>query len=335
MKRVMPIMAAMSIFTSLACAEDTRNSAHLTTASTVRDIVNHPAFESFSERLLTRDDNSSYYTTRLSDVASLMPYHQEVRPSVVVNTLNYMIDQVTKGRMIFYDFYTSQQKQTDRDKENTGLFFFRGKPGAPFAVVCPGGGFSYVGSLHEGFPLALALSEKGYNAFSLKYRVGGEQRATEDLAAALSYIVRNAQRLDVSVQDYSVWGASAGARMAANIGSNGTAAYGSDNLPRPCVVVIQYTGHSYYTKNDPPTFAIVGENDGIASPAVMERRIRNLRNVGIDTEFYRYGNVGHGFGLGIGTSAEGWINNAIQFWEKHRKNREISEVEESVSYRTP
>ena len=122
--------------------------------------------------------------------------------------------------------------------------------------------------------------------------------------------------------------------MAANIGSNGTAAYGGDNLPRPCVVVMQYTGHSYYTKNDPPTFAIVGENDGIASPAVMERRIRNLRNVGIDTEFYRYRNVGHGFGLGIGTSAEGWTNNAIQFWEKHMKSRGISAVGESVSYRT-
>ncbi len=25
----------------------------------------------------------------------------------------------------------------------------------------------------------------------------------------------------------------------------------------------------------------------------------------------------HGFGLGEGTKAEGWINHAIQFWEKH------------------
>ena len=105
MKRVMIIAAAMSISSFFACAEYTSNAAHLTTANTVRDIVNHPAFKSFSERLLTRDDNSSYYNTRLSDVASLMPYHQEVLPSVVVNTLNYMIDQVTKGKTIFYDFF--------------------------------------------------------------------------------------------------------------------------------------------------------------------------------------------------------------------------------------
>ena len=68
------------------------------------------------------------------------------------------------------------------------MFFFRGKPGAPFAVISPGGGFSYVGSIHEGFPLAVALSQKGYNAFVLQYRVGGETIACEDLAAALSYI---------------------------------------------------------------------------------------------------------------------------------------------------
>jgi hypothetical protein len=30
-------------------------------------------------------------------------------------------------------------------------FFFRGKPGAPFAVIAPGGGFAYVASVHEGF----------------------------------------------------------------------------------------------------------------------------------------------------------------------------------------
>ncbi len=316
MKNVMMIIATLSIFSSSVCTAEAGKFARLTTSSSVSDIANHPAFKSFGERLLTHDDNLPFYNTGLSNVASLMPYHQEVRPSVVVKTLNYMIDQVAEGKTIFYDFYSSQQKQIDRDKEKTGLFYFQGKPGAPFAVVCPGGGFAYVGSLHEGFPIAQELSKHGYNVFSIRYRVGGEQRATEDLAAALSYIFRNAKNFDVSVRNYSIWGGSAGARMVANIGSNGIAAYGGDSLPKPRIVVMQYTGHSDYTQNDPPTFAIVGENDGIASPVVMERRINNLRNSGIDTEFHRYPNVGHGFGLGTGTSAEGWINNAIKFWEK-------------------
>lgn len=28
-------------------------------------------------------------------------------------------------------------------------------------------------------------------------------------------------------------------------------------------------------------------------------------------------NLRHGFGLGVGTSAEGWIDGAVEFWEKH------------------
>jgi hypothetical protein len=80
---------------------------------------------------------------------------------------------------------------------------------------------------------------------------------------------------------------------------------------------MQYTGHSDYTANDPPTYACIGENDGIASPQAMERRIDALKAIGIDTEFHIYPNLGHGFGLGIGTSAAGWADDAVAFWEGH------------------
>ena len=234
-----------------------------------------------------------------------------------METINTMIDEVSGGKTIFYDFYTGQQKQADPAKNATGLFFFRGNPGAPFAVISPGGGFSYVGSVHEGFPHAIELSKKGYNAFVLQYRVGGEQVACEDLAAALSYIFKNAGTLAVSTKNYSLWGSSAGARMAARLGSYGTAAYSGENLPRPITVVMAYTGHSDFTKNDPPTFVVVGDRDGIASASVMEQRVNALQNAGIAVEFHKYPNVGHGFGLGIGTSAEGWLNKATMFWENH------------------
>lgn len=139
-------------------------------------------------------------------------------------------------------------------KESTGLFFFRGKPGAPFAIICPGGGFSYVGSIHEGFPYAIELNKKGYNGFVLQYRVGGERAACEDLAAALSYIFQNADMLRVSTKDYSLWGSSAGARMAARLGSFGASGYGGNELVRPRTVVMAYTGHADFSRNDPPTF---------------------------------------------------------------------------------
>jgi len=66
-------------------------------------------------------------------------------------------------------------------------------------------------------------------------------------------------------------------------------------------------------KEDPPTFVVVGDSDGIASASTMERRVNSLRSAGVDVEFHIYRNVGHGFGLGIGTNAEGWLDDAARF----------------------
>jgi len=290
---------------------------HLTTSNTIRDTVNHPAFKGFGNYLLPRDDNTRYYDTRLDSVGSLMPYHNHVEPDIVVGAINHMIDKANDGKTIFYDFYTEQEKQEDPTKESTGIFFFRGKSGAPFAIVCPGGGFSYVGSLHEGFPLAQRISELGLNAFVIRYRIGSEHDATEDLAAAVAYIFRNAEILEVSTKDYSLWGGSAGARMVGNIALHGVSAYGGGNLPKPATAVIAYTGQSSYSSDFSPAFITVAANDGIANVNTVERRIENLKNAGVDVEYRRYENAGHGFGLGTGTDAEGWVDLAVQFWQRH------------------
>jgi acetyl esterase/lipase len=252
----------------------------------------------------------------LSDIASLLPYHTHVDPGVVISSLNRMIDQASGGRTVFYDIYTDTQKRAERSRQDTGLFFFRGKIEAPFAVIAPGGGFAYVASLHEGFPYAVEISNLGYNAFVLKYRTGRGGRATEDLAAAITYIFRNATSLGVTTAHYSLWGSSAGARMAAAIGCHGTARFGGADLPKPSALVLLYTGHSDVSSREPPTFVAVGDEDGIALPGIMERRIAALWRAGTDVEYHKYAGVGHGFGLGVGTSAEGWIAAAARFWAK-------------------
>jgi len=294
-----------------------KNKGHMNTNSSVRDVVNHPSFKGFGQFILPLDNRAYDGNMRLSRVGSLLPYHSRVEPEAVVDTINYMIDQVAEGKIIFYDFYTERQKQENPAKRNTGLFFFKSNPGAPFAIVCPGGGFSYVGSVHEGFPHAMQLSNKGYNAFVLQYRVGGERVACEDLAAAISYVFKHAGSLGVNTRGYSVWGSSAGARMAAQVGSYGPAGYGDYDLPRPRVVVMAYTGHSPFTQNDPPTFVVQGEDDGFVNVSTVDKRVDAMRDAGIEVEYHKYRSVGHGFGLGTGTDAEGWIEYAVRFWEKH------------------
>jgi acetyl esterase/lipase len=284
---------------------------------TIADLLTHRAFAGFSRLLLPWDDHTYDGRMRLQSVGSLLPYHSHVDPVEVVGGLNRMIEDVNNGRTVFYDFYTDEEQQQQPTKTHTGLFFFRGRPGAPFAVISPGGGFSYVGSVHEGFPYAVAITNRGYNAFVLRYRVGsGGVLATRDLAAAITYILRNAATLGVGSEEYSLWGSSAGVRMAAAIGSHGVASFRGDNLPKPSAVVMAYTAHSDHSADEPPTFVVVGERDGIAPPSVMERRAAALRRAGAEVEFHRYRDLGHGFGPGIGTTAEGWLDRAIEFWEK-------------------
>jgi acetyl esterase/lipase len=109
--------------------------------------------------------------------------------------------------------------------------------------------------------------------------------------------------------------------MAAAIGSHGVARFGGDDLPKPSAVVMAYTGHADHASQEPPTFVVVGEQDSIAPPSAMERRIAALRRAGTEVEYHKYKNLGHGFGLGTGTSAEGWIDDAIRFWDNSAKKR--------------
>jgi acetyl esterase/lipase len=297
---------------------------HLNGGDTVGTLVNHPAFKGFGRHLLPRDGDLSDPGLPLSLIGRLLPYHGSVDVPTVLASLNHMIDDVSAGHAVFYDFYTARQRRDAPDRDATGLFLFRGEPGAPFAMICPGGGFSYVGSVHEGFPYARELSGKGYNAFVLRYRVGqGAAVATADLAAALTYVFGNARSLGVGTAGYSLWGSSAGARMAADVVSRGAAGFGGAALPAPAAVVMAYTGHSGFTEHDPPAFATVSADDPVVNVAAVEKRARGLRRAGIDAELLMFRNAGHGFGLGIGTDAEGWFDRAVLFWERHLPKRRL------------
>ena len=121
--------------------------------------------------------------------------------------------------------------------------------------------------------------EKGVQCFALIYRPGA-QTACEDLARAIAFIHENAEELEVDVSGYSLWGGSAGARMAAWLGSYGTAAFGEADYPKPGAVIMQYTGLSEVTGAEPPTYACVGTSDGIAYYGTMEDRIQTDTETG-------------------------------------------------------
>jgi acetyl esterase/lipase len=154
------------------------------------------------------------------------------------------------------------------------------------------------------------------NAFVIRYRIGSEQWAMEDLANAISYIFQNAKNLQVDTNNYSLWGGSAGARMVGNIANYGVNALTTTgNHPKPVTAVIAYTGQSTYNKGFPAIFITNSENDRIANIQTVDRRVQNLKNAGVTVAYERYKTAGHGFALGTGTDATGWLTKAVYFWK--------------------
>ena len=306
--------------------EERSMAEYYTTNTKIEDVINDPVFRQSVQadrpvdgsvagdngRLIFPVDSGYYGGSTLGNLS--LTWYNYIDPDKTVEICNYMRDHAENGETFLYDIYTEEEKAADPEKKDTGLFLFKGNPGAKFAIVNAGGGFAYVGAMHDSFPHALELSKMGYNAFALIYRPGA-QTACEDLSRAIDFIFEHADELQVDTDGYSLWGGSAGGRMADWVGTYGTENFGEKAYPHPAAVIVNYTGLSEVTGYEPPTYSAVGTSDGIANWRTMKSRLAAMSEMGIPTEFHSYEGLPHGFGLGTRTAAEGWIDDAVAFWE--------------------
>lgn len=199
---------------------NTTMNGHFTQKTPIKEVMESPVFKPYG-RLLFPVHTGCWSGHTLEDLRLIWYCH--IDPKETTAIVNDLWERAQQKETVFYDIYSVAEKAADPRKKDTGLFFFKGRKGAPFAVVNAGGGFIYVGAMHDSFPHAYELSKRGYNAFALIYRPGA-QTACEDLARAISFIFAHADELGVDIKDYSLWGGSAGARMAAYLGSYGPVA---------------------------------------------------------------------------------------------------------------
>lgn len=217
----------------------------------------------------------------------------------------------------------------------------------PCAILIPGGGYSMVCSFIEGVPIARKLNAMGISAFILYYRVRGKAaypNPMDDLARGVREILDNADSYLVDMENYSVWGASAGGHLAASFGTNniGYLQYG---LPKPGALILSYpviTMQKSYThmgtrdnligkkppsqmigvasvqwhvfRGYPDTFIWCGDADELVDPMNTKLMKESLDYWGIRNQCEIFPGVIHGVGPGTGTAAEGWIEKAVDFW---------------------
>ncbi|MBF8970006.1 alpha/beta hydrolase [Streptococcus sp. NLN76] len=289
----------------------------ITKDTSIQDLITNPIFEDYGHLLFPVDRFFDPQET-IGDITDSQHFiwysNLQVESSLAV--LNYFAEEREKGQRIFYPIYTLDEIAKDPSRADTGLFYFKGQPQAEFAIVNAGGGFHYVAALHDSFPQALEISQAGYHAFALIYR---PHLAYQDLGRTLEVIQGLAKDLDLKPTDYSLWGGSAGARMAITLGNRQSLTRYSRNLEPAAAVISQYTGYSNVSPADAPTYSNCGTNDGIANWRVMEERSKRLKRLGIPSEFHVYPALRHGFGIGLHTKARGWTKDAIHFWENQMK----------------
>lgn len=220
----------------------------------------------------------------------------------------------------------------------------------PVAIICPGGGYRRVCSFVEGHPYAKKLNKMGYHAFVLYYRVRNlavYPNPQDDLARAISEIISHEKDWNLDMRGYSVWGSSAGGHLAGSFGTEAMGWY-KYNLPKPGALILVYpvitmTGKTHagsrnyligaypspeyvdltsiekqVTKNYPPTFLWWGDQDETVDTINSHMMQQALEEHHIPCQCREYQNVGHGVGIMKGLPCDGWFEDAVAFWTKHR-----------------
>lgn len=264
------------------------------------------------------------------------------------------VDEILEGGATFsYQVYDAESVKANEEKGDVQIFHFPSES-EEYVILAAGGGYGAVCSLPESFPVAAKLNELGITVFCLNYRVGAPKvfpKPMEDLAAACKYIEEHAEKLHVNAAEYAVGGFSAGGHLAASWGTKsiGYEAYGClkpkcmlldyplidvwDTLQQMPLPVRSMMIKGYFGDGDakeickdyeivpnmdaqyPPTYLMQAEDDSTVPISNCEHMKQKLSSLGIACEFECLKTGEHGFGLGTGTEADGWVERAVSFWK--------------------
>ena len=198
-------------------------------------------------------------------------------------------------------------------------------------IIAPGGALYALSINSEGNDVAKWLNEKGITAFVLKYRLvptgeDGVQEvmqigdkimesvapvlplSVEDGMAAVSYVRKNAESLDINPQKIGFMGFSAGGAVTMGVGYN----YSKDSRPDFLVPVYPWTSAMPVKecRSDAPPMLIICATDDpldLASGSIelYSSYLKAEKNIAL----HMYSKGGHGFGMRKqGFPSDSWIS---------------------------
>jgi acetyl esterase/lipase len=181
-------------------------------------------------------------------------------------------------------------------------------------VIVPGGGHRELWVLHEGANEAKWLNERGVAAFVLKHRLAREkdspykiaEHALQDGQRAIRLVRSRAKEWGLNLNRVGMMGFSAGGEVTALVcnhadkGKEGAEDVVERQSSRPDFQALVYSGpqgitRQTVTKDMPPTFIVVGDNDNFA--VLLANHYLALKKAGVSAELHVYANTPHGFGF--------------------------------------
>ena len=213
-----------------------------------------------------------------------------------------------------------------------------GKANGASVVICPGGGYGFLATEHEGKEVALWLNSLGVTGVVLKYRLAPKYHhpaMLHDVQRAIRTVRERAQEWGLDPKRVAVHGFSAGGHLASTAATHFDA--GDDKATdavdrqgsRPDVAVLIYpvimlsgphahggsrdnllgedapqemidllSNEKRVTEKTPPTFLVHSTDDGPVPPENSVEFARSLRAHRVPHELHLFDHGGHGYGLG-------------------------------------
>ena len=322
---------------------------NITTQTTMKELRENPSikgsgFYTYCNEWIEGD--TSYDDTPISGYVSYAAAED------AAEGMNLVIENYNKGVQITWQVYTQEQIAETPALGMVQLFYFPAETeNAKYVMVVPGNGGNTTAELNEGASIANQLHELGYAVFVLRYRIWmdmGDNAPLEDLARAVEYITAHAEELGVQPEDYALVGFSSGGQVA-GVFANSKRGYGRYHVAKPGVLLLGYSVSDtsvmkpvYYTLYDigtcgrryywtsldkaveegyPPVYFWRGNDDSMLGPAWMPGQYNDfekaLQACNVPYKRVTYQHAPHAIGTGNGTDAEGWMTDAVAFWEAH------------------
>ena len=187
-------------------------------------------------------------------------------------------------------------------------------------IICPGGGYSILAIDKEGYEVAEWLSQLGYTAFVLQYRVPNDELgALQDVQRAIRYVRGVSKGRGIKSDQIGVMGFSAGGSLSARASTRYLETMyepvdkWDDLSARPDFSALIYpayldrgVGNSLtpelkINKKTPPMFIFVAADDKYANSSLVMGSARREHKVPFELHVLPEG--GHGYGLRAGRRA--------------------------------